>query len=647
MTDLRFEDFKIKGHKVGKASWFPAIRELIKSEISAELDEYDELFIGYGMLSDGLPYTLQDDYDYPEEELAFKAAILENRYLKAVFLPELGGRLWSIYDKENKRDLILENTRFIPCNLAIRNAWFAGGVEFNCGRRGHDEQTVSPRYAAVVETEDFPVLRIYEYQRDRGTPFQYDCFLPEGSRFLYIRGRIYNPNDYVVPMYWWSNIATAEVKGSRIVVPAKDTFANWYTNGCHALAKLSLPDGEGFDGTYPTNFQYVKDHFYNIPEDHRRYDCQFMPDGYGFCHVSTRRLRGRKLFVWGQSQGGRHWNKKLLGPGLDNYIELQGGLGRSQQECLPMPPKTAWEWLEGYGNMNMAPADVFGSWDDAVSKTSAAIDKLIPEAELDRILKETRESVALKEGKVVIKGSGWGALEEKRRGVKLAPQLEFSNLGEEQSAWLNLLEKNEFTDEKPFSYLVAPEWFDLLKNASESWQKHYHLGLNYYRLKDLERAENEVAKAGNIEGNRHLLHLLANIRRLQKRFAESADLIFRAGKLDLTDKSFLKEVFKMLLEFEAYDKMFELSSLLSAEILALPLMKFMHAYALAHTGKLDEAESILLENGGLDIPDIREGENSTSGLYLYIQQQRAKLNNLPFDAGKVEVPFNLDLRMSE
>ena len=187
----------------------------------------------------------------------------------------------------------------------------------------------------------------------------------------------------------------------------------------------------------------------------------------------------------------------------------------------------------------------------------------------------------------------------------------------------------------------------MLKNASESWQKHYHLGLNYYRLKDLERAENEVAKAGNIEGNRHLLHLLANIRRLQKRFAESADLIFRAGKLDLTDKSFLKEVFKMLLEFEAYDKMFELSSLLSAEILALPLMKFMHAYALAHTGKLEEAESILLENGGLDIPDIREGENSTSGLYLYIQEQKAKLNNLPFDAGKVEVPFNLDLRMSE
>ncbi|MBO7147611.1 MAG: DUF5107 domain-containing protein, partial [Lentisphaeria bacterium] len=231
MTELRFESFTVPGRRIGKSSWFPAVRELIKSEISAELDEDDGLFIGYGMMSDGLPYTLQDDYDTPWEELTFQAAILENQYLQAIFLPELGGRLWSLYDKEHQRDLILKNTAFIPCNLAIRNAWFAGGVEFNCGRRGHDAQTVSSRFAARIDTPEFPVLRLYEYQRDRGTPFQYDCFLPEDSRFLYIRGRIWNPNHTVVPMYWWSNIALPEVPGSRVVVPAYDTFANWYSGG--------------------------------------------------------------------------------------------------------------------------------------------------------------------------------------------------------------------------------------------------------------------------------------------------------------------------------------------------------------------------------------------------------------------------------
>ena len=645
MSELRFEKFSIKGRRLGKASWFPAIRELIKSEISAELDEDDNLFIGYGMMPDSLPYTLLDNYDTPEEELTFNSAVLENKYLKAVFLPELGGRLWSLFDKTAQRDLILENSRLILCNLAIRNAWFAGGVEFNCGRRGHDEQTCSPRFAAVVETPDYPVLRIYEYQRDRGTPFQYDCFLPDDSKFLFIRGRIWNPNSYVVPMYWWSNIAVEEIKGSRVVVPAQTVFANWYSGGSHALAKLTMPDGEGFDASYPEKFEYVKDHFYNIPENHRRYECLFFPDGYGLCHVSTRRLRGRKLFVWGQCQGGTHWNRKLLGPGYERYLELQGGLGRSQQECLPMPPKTAWEWLEGYGALAMNPEDVFGSWDSAVNNTTCSINEVIPESVLDEMLADTRDSIALKPGKTVIYGSGWGALEEMRLNKKLAPQLDFGKVTDEQALWVELLEKNTVTSENIYSYMVSDEWFELLKKAHESWQKHYLLALNYYRRQDLERAEKEVSLAGDVMQNRYLLHLLANIRRIQQCNDEAADLIKAAAMLDWRDVSFIKEVLKMLLNLQKHEIMAELIGKLSENIAGLPLIKMMKAFALAYTGKLDEAEKILLENIS-EIPDIREGENSTSQLYIYIQQQKAIQQGKTLSASEVNVPFHLDLRMS-
>ena len=645
MSELRFEKFSVKGHRLGKAAWFPAIRELIKSEISAKLDEDDNLFIGYGMMPDSLPYTLLDNYDTPEEELSFNAAVLENKYLKAVFLPELGGRLWSLFDKVAQRDLVLENSRLILCNLAIRNAWFAGGVEFNCGRRGHDEQTCSPRFAAVVETPDYPVLRIYEYQRDRGTPFQYDCFLPDDSKFLFIRGRIWNPNSYVVPMYWWSNIAVEEIKGSRVVVPAQTVFANWYSGGSHALAKLTMPDGEGFDASYPEKFDYVKDHFYNIPEDHRRYECLFFPDGYGLCHVSTRRLRGRKLFVWGQSQGGTHWNRKLLGPGYERYLELQGGLGRSQQECLPMPPETAWEWLEGYGALTMKVEDVFGSWDSAVDNTTRAINEFIPEKVLDEMLAATRQSIALKQGKTVIHGSGWGALEEMRTGKKLAPQLDFGKVTDEQALWVELLEKNTVTSENIYSYMVSDEWFELLKKAHESWQKHYLLALNYYRRQDLERAEKEVSLAGDVMQNRYLLHLLANIRRLQQRNDEAADLIKTAAMLNLSDVSFIKEVLKMLLNLQKHEIMAEIIGKLPENAAALPLIKMMNAFALAYTGKPDEAEKILLEDVS-EIPDIREGENSTSQLYIYIQQQKAIQQGKTLYASEVNVPFHLDLRMS-
>ena len=156
MNKLTFFRKKIMGYPVGPASAFPAMRDPIKSTIEARLSESDELFVNYGMFSDSLPYTMQDDYDLAEkQELEFSAAVLENDHLRAEFVLDLGGRLWSLYDKDQQRELLTNNTEFLPRNLAIRNAWFAGGVEFNCGRRGHDVNTCSPRFAAELHDEKY------------------------------------------------------------------------------------------------------------------------------------------------------------------------------------------------------------------------------------------------------------------------------------------------------------------------------------------------------------------------------------------------------------------------------------------------------------------------------------------------------------
>mgnify|MGYP002513697702 CR=1 FL=1 len=46
-----------------------------------------------------------DTLSSAKELLEFDAAILENEYLKATFVTELGGRLWSLYDKKEEREL--------------------------------------------------------------------------------------------------------------------------------------------------------------------------------------------------------------------------------------------------------------------------------------------------------------------------------------------------------------------------------------------------------------------------------------------------------------------------------------------------------------------------------------------------------------
>ena len=202
MSELNIIKKKIPGRQIGNPSRFPAIDNPLKQQSFIANKNVEGLFLNYGRMQDTLPYTYQDDFDGPMEELEFDAVVLENDFLRAEIVVSLGGRLWALYDKVEKKELLLNNKQFLPGNLALRNAWFAGGVEFNIGQFGHDAQTCSPRFAATF-TDDVlkcPVLRIYEFNRDRTTPFQIDFFLPDESKFLFVRPRIHNQTESVQPM---------------------------------------------------------------------------------------------------------------------------------------------------------------------------------------------------------------------------------------------------------------------------------------------------------------------------------------------------------------------------------------------------------------------------------------------------------------
>ena len=114
------------------------------------VSEDEKKNIGKGMITSVLPYKLQDSYNRDLKHREYPCAILENEYLKAVFLPTLGGRLWSLYDKKLGKDIVYKNDALIFGNLALRNAWFAGGVEWNVGVRGHSYFTCAPLPTTLI-----------------------------------------------------------------------------------------------------------------------------------------------------------------------------------------------------------------------------------------------------------------------------------------------------------------------------------------------------------------------------------------------------------------------------------------------------------------------------------------------------------------
>ncbi|MBP5673489.1 MAG: DUF5107 domain-containing protein, partial [Victivallales bacterium] len=184
---LRFEKLTMQGTTLKPESVFPALRSHIPGKQVTYFEEEDELFVNYGGYPNPLPYSMQDCYTMELKDVTFDSAVLENDYLKAVFLPQFGARLWQLFDKVAKRDLITHNPIFKPQNFAIRNAWLAGGVEWNIGRCGHHDLTCSPMFTATTEDEDgTPVLRFYEFCRSRAVYYQLDFMLPETSKFLYV-----------------------------------------------------------------------------------------------------------------------------------------------------------------------------------------------------------------------------------------------------------------------------------------------------------------------------------------------------------------------------------------------------------------------------------------------------------------------------
>ena len=144
----------IPGAPLDGVSPLPAFRRRTPSVGKCDNTVPEHLRESLNQITRTLPYTMQDRYSRARLPLKLKCYVLENDYLRAEFLPEYGGRLYALYDKINERDLVLRNPVIQPGNLAIRNAWLSGGIEWNLGNIGHTVTTCDNVFSAILKTEE-------------------------------------------------------------------------------------------------------------------------------------------------------------------------------------------------------------------------------------------------------------------------------------------------------------------------------------------------------------------------------------------------------------------------------------------------------------------------------------------------------------
>ena len=652
MNTLKFEKFKIKGAKLGELSCLPDIKndDYIRAKLTVlpEVLPQESEHIGKGMIPTLLPYQIQSGYDRTREVLEFDAAVLENECLKATFVTELGGRLWSLYDKKAKRELLYANDVFQPGNLALRNAWFSGGVEWNVGIKGHNPLTCAPLFAEEVKDADGnPMLRMYEFERIRGIAYSITAKLEKDV--LLIRPTIENMANEPVYMYWWSNIAVDETPHTRVIVPCTTSFRCAYEEGNYYLGNADIPMSDGIDVTYATNFKRSRDFFYKIPDNEKKWIAAVDKGGYGLIQMSTPELTGRKLFAWGEGAGGKHWNQWLSDSGK-KYIEIQAGLMKTQLEHFVMDGKTTISWTEGYGALQGKPDILQGK--DFVAAINEVKENIIDK---QSIVENAKFDVQIK-GKLRYMGSGWGAIENMVRDTPISNIVDFpvESINDECQEWAKLyLDGDLVVPDKTLpikSYVKGNVWIKKLSEAEESWYKYNHLGVALYEKGDIEGAHEAFLQSVELCPNAWAYRNLAQIEKNESKNINKAVTYMEKAIAEKQDYQPLWVNYaESLFAANSYERWIEeFEGKMPQELKKNGRLKMLYAYALVKADRQKEALEILTNS--FLLPDIKEGEYSVSHIWLEAHKkmlvERGVVDAETEDIyAKYPLPYELDFRM--
>ncbi|MFI5386465.1 MAG: DUF5107 domain-containing protein [Fimbriimonadales bacterium] len=567
-----------------------------------------------------LPYRALDGYDRDLKPRAHRVAILESDRLKATFLLDLGGRLWSLIHKPTRRELIYANPVFQPANFGIRNAWFSGGIEWNMGLFGHCVFTCVPVFAAETVAPDGTAgIRFWEYERTRGFAWQVDVWAPEGSDFLYWSPRITNPHDRTIPMYWWTCLTVTEEPGGRVLAPSR-----YAIEPDHAMGDIPVRHDLWAepDLTYPQKRDLPRDTYFEIPEGERPWIAHVSAGGDGVLHLSSPRLAGRKQWVWGMEHCGRRW-QDWLSPGGPPYIEIQGGLAKKQSDYVPMPAGADWTWLEAYGPFSGVDSS---DWRGAVEQVDRIALEALPTAGFQRREAQMREAVLVPPQSILRSGSGWGALEVERRSVQgllplCGPEVPFpvETIGPAQHPWHRLLHEGVVPDwdpaEAPGGY-VGSEWRGLLEGIAESTESAWswlHLGVVFFQDGNRKAARQAWERSFKLRPNGWALRNIGVLDKLEGDLARASDHILEACGLLPGQPQLVDEACRILAEAGDFDRLECFLESLPSGLEIRPRVRLARAQAALHRGCIGPVRAYF--DSPCDLVDIREAETTVSELW--------------------------------
>ena len=276
------------------------------------------------------PHPVIDRVFDERADKEYTAVFLENRFLKIMLLPELGGRVQMALDKTNGYHFVYYNRVIKPALVGLTGPWISGGIEFNWPQH-HRPNTFGPVDWRIEHHPDgSATVWCAENERMFRTRGVHGFRLYPERAYLEIDVRLFNRTDLPQTFLWWANPA----------VHVNDDYQSVFPPDVHAVMDHGKRDVSSFPiatGTYyKVDYSPGTDisRYKNIPVPtsymayHSDFDflgCYDHGKQAGMLHVANHHLvPGKKQWTWGTSDFGQAWDRQLTdedGP----YIELMCG----------------------------------------------------------------------------------------------------------------------------------------------------------------------------------------------------------------------------------------------------------------------------------------------------------------------------------
>jgi tetratricopeptide (TPR) repeat protein len=251
----------------------------------------------------------------------YHAVFLENEFLKLTYLPELGGRVFSLFDKLHHREVFYRNDVIKPAPYNPRMSWPQSGLELTGPHDVHLltlhgepfwSHRIVPREGGAVSLVLGETDPIYHME------VTLSATLHPGVAALEISVFCYNPRDARMPQMFWINSAVPATPKTRFLYQMSRTVG-------HTTADIAdWPVHNGIDYSWDRNNQHMLGVFGIDAYDDFNGAYQFDNDYGVFRYADRRIVQGMKLWTFGYGAGAKDHERSYTdraGP----YVELQSG----------------------------------------------------------------------------------------------------------------------------------------------------------------------------------------------------------------------------------------------------------------------------------------------------------------------------------